>query len=97
MENINEGSWKNKSGRIANPGKTFFLRLASLAVQDVNKQRDGLGLSYPRKAMIMIGMALNTNGRWEVTQQLSTYFRSTKNSLTGSLPLSLMAATAEFQ
>ena len=31
-------------------------------------QRDGLGLTSARKAMFMTGMALNSNGRWEVTQ-----------------------------
>ena len=42
--------------------------MAADAVCDVNAMRDKDGLSYARKAMIMCGMALNTNGLWEVSQ-----------------------------
>ena len=34
----------------------------------MNAQRDSEGLTYARKAMIMTGIALNTNGRWEESQ-----------------------------
>lgn len=42
-----------------------FLSLAADAVADVNAQRDENGIPYARKAMIIFGMSLNTNGRWE--------------------------------
>ena len=90
MEKIKEGSWKDKSGRSANPRKTFFLRLASLDVQVVNKQRDGRGLTYARNAMIMTGMALKTNGRWEVTQltpQLQNLIQKHKEFFDGKSPV----------
>ena len=63
MNMIREGKWKDSSGKIANPGKSFFLKLAADAVRDVNRQRDGDGLTYARKAMILRGLALNTNGQ----------------------------------
>ena len=64
---IQSGAW-TKSGRLPNPGKSFFLRLAADSVSDVIKQRDQHGIFYARKAMILCRMALNTNGRWEVGQ-----------------------------
>lgn len=68
LEMIQQGKWKDSSGRLINPGKSFFLKLAAKAVREVNRQRDENGLSYARKAMIMTGMALNTNGQWEIGQ-----------------------------
>lgn len=76
-ELITRGEWMNgedgKSGRLKNPGKAFFLRLAADAVREVNNQRDKNGVPYARKAMIMTGISLNLNGRWEerqLTQEL---------------------------
>ena len=37
-------------------------------VRDVNDQRDENGITYARKAMILCGMSLNTNGIWEIGQ-----------------------------
>ena len=48
--------------------RAYFLRLAADSVKDVNRMRDAEGLTYARKAMIMCGLALNTNGKWEETQ-----------------------------
>ena len=59
-------------------------------MQDVNKQIDGLGLTYARKAMIMIGMALNSNGRWEGTQltpQLQNIIQKHKEISDGRSPV----------
>lgn len=42
--------------------------MAATAVRYVNLQRDSDGLTYARKAMIMTGMAPNTNGLWEEGQ-----------------------------
>lgn len=68
MDMIRQNRWKDSAGKIANPGKTFFLRLAARCVRAVNLQRDADGLSYARKAMIITGLALNTNGIWEKSQ-----------------------------
>ena len=62
MDMIKEGKWNDQSGCLLNPGKGFFLGLAADAVRDVNRQRDADGLTDGRKAMILTGMALNTNG-----------------------------------
>lgn len=64
---IQSSKWTS-AGKLPNPGKNFFLRLAADAVNDVNKQRDADGLSFARKAMIMCGLALNTSGVWEERQ-----------------------------
>lgn len=68
MDMIRQNRWKDSAGKIANPGKTYFLRLAARCVRVVNLQRDADGLSYARKAMIITGLALNTNGIWEKSQ-----------------------------
>ena len=43
-------------------GENIYLK------REVNHQRDEQGLQYARKAMILTGMARNTNRLWEVTQ-----------------------------
>jgi len=61
------------SGKLKNPGKAFFLRLAAESVREVNSQTDKNGVSFARKAMVMTGMSLNYNGQWEekqLTQEL---------------------------
>lgn len=42
--------------------------MAAGAVDDVNKQKDNEGISYARKAMLLYGMALNTEGVWKEEQ-----------------------------
>lgn len=61
MQIIRKGSWKYSCGKLHNPGNHFFLKLAAAAIRIVNLQRDADGLIYVRNAMIMTGMALNTN------------------------------------
>lgn len=56
------------SGKLPNPGKSFFLHLASQAVRDVNGMRDENGLNYARKAMIRCGLSLDVNGQWRKEQ-----------------------------
>ena len=58
-----DGTW---SGKVKNPGKTFFLNLAAMAVRNVNKIRDKNGEIYARKALSRCGLALDRNGRWTV-------------------------------
>lgn len=69
---IERGEWmrseSGSSGKLKNPGKQFFLKLAADSVRDVNAQKDKEGLSYARKAMIRTGMSLNLNGNWEERQ-----------------------------
>jgi hypothetical protein len=68
IKKIKEGSWSNGSGKLLNPGKTFFLKLAAASVSRVNEMRDRSGLTYARKAMIRTGLSLNLNGLWEGAQ-----------------------------
>ncbi|KAL3691779.1 hypothetical protein R1sor_005430 [Riccia sorocarpa] len=67
------------SGLLKNPGKTFFLNLVAKAVAEVNQQKTkAIGLpgeegyvppmTFARKAMIMCGLSLNTDGRWTESQ-----------------------------
>lgn len=73
MHRIEMKMWadaREGSGRLVNPGKAFFLRLAAAVVRDVSERRDKDGVLLVRKAMIRCGMALNLNGLWE-EQQLS--------------------------
>lgn len=44
------------------------MELAAAAVSDVNSERDGMGLSYARKAMIRTSLACDVNGQWHVGQ-----------------------------
>lgn len=49
-------------------GKTFLLQLAPFLFHKVNHQRDVDGTRFARSAMIIIGIVLNTNSPWEVSQ-----------------------------
>ena len=64
------GNWHGSSGKIPNPGKPFFLKLASKAARTVKRRRDVDRLSYARKVMILTGLALKINGCWEEKQLL---------------------------
>lgn len=74
-ELIESNAWQNRargdgqwSGKLTNPGKRFFLQLASDCVEDVNREVDCNNMSYARKSMIRCGMALDVDGSWNVTQ-----------------------------
>lgn len=61
------------SGRLKNPWKHFFLKLAQNTVRDVGLQREEGGVCYARKEIIRCGLALNFKRMWEekqLTQQL---------------------------
>lgn len=58
--------WKRGSGKLTNPGKIFYLKLAASMIRDVGDEKDRDRVSYVRNAMIGSGMALNLNGNWEV-------------------------------
>lgn len=70
MDMISNNMWTSAggSGRLVNPGKRFFLRLAADVVRCVAQKRDSEGILLIRKAMIRCGMALNLNGIWEERQ-----------------------------
>jgi hypothetical protein len=95
MELIDENAWSNASrkgsagsGKLRNPGKKFFLRLAADAVRDVNLQRDSNGLTYARKAMIRCGLARDVTGFWreqQLTPQLQTIINNHRSYFEGEL------------
>ena len=58
----------DSSGRILNPGKQYFQSLAKKATNRFDRQRDDNEIPYAGKAIIMCGLALNTNGLWEEQQ-----------------------------
>ena len=75
LELIQGDAWQNQqrtdgqwSGKLINPGKRFYLQLAADAVDDVNKEVDGLNMLYARKAMIRCGLSLDMDGTWTVQQ-----------------------------
>ena len=56
------------SGKIQNPGKQYYMKLAAKCVEEVNLKKDRNGNSIVRKAMIRCGMSLNYSGVWETEQ-----------------------------
>jgi hypothetical protein len=60
-----DGHW---SGKLTNPGKRFFLQLATDSGEDVYQQVDSDNISYSMKAMIRCGMALALDGTWSMAQ-----------------------------
>ena len=86
MNKIMKNQWSDSSGKILNPGKQFFLSLAKKATDRVNRQREENGITYARKAMIMRGLALNTNGLWEeqpLTPKLQSIIRRYRQHFDG--------------
>ena len=68
---IELGAWRSgprSSGKLSNPGKIFFLKLAAESVRAVNLMKDKNGVSYARKAMIRCGLGLDLNGKWKESQ-----------------------------
>lgn len=65
MNMISHGKWMDSSGKVSNPGKSFFFRLATAAVLDDNSQSEADGLTYVGKEITRAGMELNTNELWD--------------------------------
>lgn len=72
---ITSGEWKDQgagnsgwSGKLGNPGKKFFLKLAADCVRSVNARRDETGMTYAGKAMTRCGLGVDENGRWSIDQ-----------------------------
>lgn len=53
---------KSGSRMLPNPGKQFNLQLAGDVYSEVETQRDKEGISFTRKAMMGLVMALNLSG-----------------------------------
>lgn len=71
MESVEKAewtNWKSGSGKLPNPGKPFFLKLAAEVIREVGVMRDSEGMLYTRKAMMRCGLSCNWNGRWEEDQ-----------------------------
>lgn len=68
LSEVCSDTYGTNSGRLPNPGKRFFLKLAADSVRDVNQQRDEMGITYARKSMIRCGLAKSGNGLWEKCQ-----------------------------
>lgn len=91
MDCIKKGLWKDGdngsgSGRLVNPGKRFFLKLAADSVREVNCMKDRNGESYARKAMVMTGMSLGYDGVWsegQLTQDLQGIIAKYRNHFEG--------------
>lgn len=62
--------WDSCSGKLTNPGKTFYLNISASVIREVRNQKYKDGLSYIRKDMIVFGVALSINGKWEVCKFL---------------------------
>jgi hypothetical protein len=60
---IKDGQWASGSGALQDPGKTFFLHLAAMAVQHGNAMRDANGIGDARKAVIRGGLSLDVTGQ----------------------------------
>jgi hypothetical protein len=56
------------SGKLNQPGKSFFLELAERCVRKVSTMKGGDGISIVRKAMIRCGLNKNLNDKWEESQ-----------------------------
>lgn len=56
MGMISNGRWNDRSGKMYNPGKYFFLKLTAMCVIEVYLPRNENGLNYKRKDLIGTGM-----------------------------------------
>ena len=76
------------SGRVANPGKYFYLNLVTEIVDDLNNRTIG-NCSIARKSMIKCGLIYNTSGTWEISQltdQLQDIVQNNLSNFNGRNP-----------
>ena len=66
--NNNWSDGPRSSAKILHPGKPYSMNLAVKCASEVNAVIDHNGIPLVRKAMIRCGLALNTNGCWEIIQ-----------------------------
>lgn len=77
MRRMEAGDWAmgpDSSGKLNNPGKQYYMKLAVKFVEKVNDMVDENGLSLVRKAMIRGGLALDVDGIWR-KEQLFDYLQ----------------------
>ena len=53
---------------VKNPGKGYFLSLATEAIHVVNQKQDVYGMNIARKSMIRCELSLDTDGVWRREQ-----------------------------
>eukprot|EP00644_Phytophthora_capsici_P010721 jgi/Phyca11/104505/e_gw1.9.853.1 len=71
LEAIRNGDWKTgaaSSGKLANPGKNFFLELAAECIRLVNLEKDKNGDNWAKKSMIQCGLDVPRDGVWNLEQ-----------------------------
>lgn len=56
------------SGKVANPGKHYFLKFAAEATRRARAKVDKNGMNYARKSMILCGLSADTDSVWRETQ-----------------------------
>lgn len=61
-----------KNGRVHpesfNIQETIFLKLTTVAIRDINNERDENGIAYTRKGIIRTVLAKNLDNQWEEAQ-----------------------------
>ncbi|OWZ06122.1 hypothetical protein PHMEG_00021670 [Phytophthora megakarya] len=65
MDAIQNGDWKtgtSSSGKLANPGKNFFLELAAECIRLVHLEKDKNGDNWTKKSMIQCGLVVSRDG-----------------------------------
>ncbi|KAE9005224.1 hypothetical protein PR002_g16828 [Phytophthora rubi] len=71
MEAIRNGDWKtgaSSSGKLANPGKMFILKVAPECIRLVNLEKDKNGDNWAKKAMVQCGLGVPRDGVWKIGQ-----------------------------
>ncbi|RLN96449.1 hypothetical protein BBJ28_00024737 [Nothophytophthora sp. Chile5] len=71
MDAIRKGDWKtgtSSSGKLANPGKKFFLELAAECIRLVNLEKDKNGDNWAKKSMVQCGLDVPRDGVWKIEQ-----------------------------
>ncbi|EEY59556.1 uncharacterized protein PITG_12126 [Phytophthora infestans T30-4] len=71
MEAIRRGEWMQgakSSGALANPGKRFFLETAAECIRLVNAEKDEKGVNWAETSMVLCGLDVGNNGKWEANQ-----------------------------
>lgn len=63
MNAIIKCEFSKDSGKIPNPGKYVFLKVAASVAREANAMQDEKELFYARKAMIISGLSLHLNVR----------------------------------
>lgn len=69
LKGIKDGrfnDWSNSeaSGKLVNPRKLFYFKLAAAIVREVNSQVDKDGNNYARKEMMRCGLSFDDDGVW---------------------------------